>query len=184
MDKATTLEAILFARGEPVSYKEIAKIFDIPEAEARHIVSTLKEELSGRGVTIVQTDTHAEMRTAEGAKEVLDALRKEELGGGVGKAALETLSILLYKGPSTRSQVEYVRGVNAGAAIRTLLMRGLITRIPNPEDQRSFLYKPTTEALAHLGVSDQKELPHYAELTQEIQALEEALEEKDNHERV
>lgn len=184
MERSAMIEAILFARGEPVSFKELAKIFDIPEAEIKHSVTTLQGDLAGRGVTIVKTETHAEMRTAEGAHEILESLRKEELSGGVGKAALETLAILFYKGPSTRSEVEYIRGVNAGAAIRTLLMRGLVERMPNPKDQRSYLYKPTTEALAHLGVSDAKELPQYQELTQELTALEEALEEKDKeHER-
>lgn len=178
------IEAILFARGEPVSYKELAKIFDIPEAEIKHSLTTLQNDLQGRGVTIVKSETHAEMRTASGAQEILESIRKEELSGGVGKAALETLAILLYKGPSTRSEIEHIRGVNAGAAVRTLLMRGLITRIPNPKDQRSYLYKPTTEALAHLGVSEVQDLPQYKELTQELKALEEALEEKEQeHER-
>jgi len=180
MEMSSRIEAVLFARGEPVTIKELGKLFEVPEAEIKRNLTILAEELSSGGLTVLRTDTHVELRTAPGASEILEKMQKEELSGGIGKAGIETLSILFYKGASTRAEIEYIRGVNAGAALRTLLMRGLVSRIVNPKDSRSYLYKPTTEALAHLGVSSREELPNYAELSQELAALEETLKEKDD----
>lgn len=180
MELSAQIEAVLFMRGDAVEIKKLAKLFEVPEAEIKQNLTHLGNDLEKRGITLVRTETHAELRTAPGASEVLEKLQKEELSGGIGKAGIETLSILLYKGPSTRSDIEYIRGVNAGAALRTLLVRGLVTRIVNPEDSRSYLYKPTTEALSHLGVSSKEELPNYEELTKELSALEETLKEKDD----
>lgn len=174
------IEAVLFARGEPVAIKELAKLFEVPEAEIKRNLTILGEEISKRGITLLKTDTHAELRTAAEASDIIEKMQKEDLAGGIGKAGIETLSILFYKGASTRADIEYIRGVNAGAALRTLLMRGLVSRIVNPKDSRSYLYKPTTEALAHLGVGSREELPNYEELSKELAALEETLREKDD----
>lgn len=180
MEISAQIEAILFAQGEQVSIKELAKLFEVPEAEIKRNITILGEELSSRGITLLRTDTHVELRTAPGASAIIEKMHKEELSGGIGKAGIETLSILFYKGASTRADIEYIRGVNAGAALRTLLMRGLVSRITNPKDSRSFVYKPTTEALAHLGIGSREELPNYEELSRELAALEETLREKDD----
>lgn len=180
MELSAKIEAILFARGEQMSLKELAKLFEVPEAEIKRNLTILEEMLKGRGVAIVRTDTHVQLRTAPEASEILEELRKEELAGGIGKAGIETLAILLYKGPSTRSELEYIRGVNVGGILRTLLMRGLVTRAHSDADTRSYVYKPTTEALAHLGVTSKEDMPQYEELTKELAALEETLKEKDD----
>jgi len=180
MEISAQIEAVLFARGEPVAIKELAKLFEVPEAEIKRNTTILGEELSNRGLTLLRTDTDVELRTAKEASEIIEKMQKEELSGGIGKAGIETLSILFYKGASTRADIEYIRGVNAGAALRTLLMRGLVSRITNPKDARSYVYKPTTEALAHLGVGSREELPNYEELSRELAALEETLQEKDD----
>jgi len=183
METSIQIEAVLFARGEQVAIKDLAKLFEIPEAEVKRNLTILAEELTSRGITLLRTDTHAELRTAANASEILKKMQKEELSGTIGKAGIETLSILFYKGPSTRADIEYIRGVNAGAALRTLLMRGLVSRITNPKDSRSYLYKPSTEALAHLGVGSREELPNYTELSKELAALEETLQEKDEEDK-
>ena len=180
MEIPASIEAVLFTRGEPMQIKELAKLFEIPEAEVRRNLSILEHELQDRGISLVRNESVVELRTAKEASETIEKLRKEELAGGIGKAGMETLAILFYKGAATRSAIEYIRGVNAGAALRTLLMRGLVSRKVNPEDSRSYLYQPTTEALAHLGISKKEDLPQYEEFTKELQALEEALEEKDH----
>tara|TARA_B100000508_G_scaffold60333_1_gene47107 strand:- start:148489 stop:149040 length:552 start_codon:yes stop_codon:yes gene_type:complete len=180
MEMSAKIEAVLFAKGEQVAIKELAKLFEVPEAEIKQNLTILADELEKRGITLLRTDSHVELRTAAGASDIIEKMHKEELSGGIGKAGIETLSILFYKGASTRADIEYIRGVNAGAALRTLLMRGLVTRTTNPKDSRSYLYKPTTEALAHLGVGAKEELQNYEELSKELAALEETLREKDD----
>jgi chromosome segregation and condensation protein ScpB len=76
--------------------------------------------------------------------------------------------MILYRGSATRGEIDWVRGVNSGAAIRSLTLRGLIERTEDAGDKRRARYKPTTDALAHLGVGRKEDLPRYSEFTATI----------------
>jgi hypothetical protein len=92
---------------------------------------------------------------------LIEKITKEELSKELSKAALETLAIVLYKGPIARSEIDYIRGVNSTFILRNLLIRGLVEKIDNPNDQRSFLYGTTLATLEYLGISSSSELPKY-----------------------
>jgi segregation and condensation protein B len=106
--------------------------------------------------------------------ELVEKIRREELSRDIGRAGLETLSAILYRGPLTRSEVDFIRGVNSSQILRTLLVRGLIRRVTNPKDERSFLYEPTTELFAQLGISHVADLPDYASVRAHLTELEAA----------
>ena len=91
---------------------------------------------------------------------------------------MEALSAVLYRGPLSRAGIDFIRGVNSSQTLRTLTLRGLLRRIPNPKDERSFLYEPTTELLAELGVSRLQDLPDYAQVRDKLRQLEEAYRQK------
>ena len=78
----------------------------------------------------------------------------------LGRAGLETISIILYKNPVTKNEIDFIRGVNSQFIIRNLLIRGLIERIPNPNG-RGNLYQPTFELLRYMGVEKIENLPDY-----------------------
>lgn len=177
MDTAREIEALLFIKGDAISFKDIGRILDIPEAEAKKATQLLQEQLSDRGVQVTMTEQEAELRTAPEAHRVAEAIQHEELSDTLGKASMETLAIILYKGPVSRAQIEYIRGVSATAALRTLLMRDLIAREQHPTDTRSYVYVPTAALLGHLGISNSKELPSYDEFVKELTALEETFSE-------
>ena len=99
--------------------------------------------------------------------------QEDELGREIGPAGLEVLAVVLYRGDSTRARIDYIRGVNTSSTIRTLLSRGLLERTNNPDDAREYLYRPTTELLAHLGVTDVQALPEYAKIASELASFEE-----------
>jgi segregation and condensation protein B len=86
----------------------------------------------------------------------------------LGKAGLETLAIILYQGPISRADIDYIRGVNSQFIVRNLLIRGLIERVDNPTDARSFLYKTTLDLLSHLGISKIQDLPEYDQVRRDI----------------
>ncbi len=156
------LEAILYWRGEPVKITELAKALGVSKEEVVTAASELESSLAeNRGVRLMQHDDTLALVTAPEASELIEKLRKEELSRDLGKAALETLSIVMYKGPLSRADIEYIRGVNCTSIIRTLLIRGLIEKIQNPKDQRSSLYKVSSDLLMHLGVTTLSELPGY-----------------------
>jgi segregation and condensation protein B len=86
---------------------------------------------------------------------------------GLSKAALEVLSIVAYKGPISRAEIESIRGVNCSFTLRSLMMRGLLERIDNPKDGRGYLYKISFEFMKKLGIESIDKLPDYKELSQD-----------------
>ncbi len=163
-----TLEALLFAAGDALPKKRILAMLSIPEEMLAAAVQELSEELSGTGLALIQTDSELELRTSAEAAPIAEEFRKGELSRDLGKAGLETLAIILYQEGATRSEVDWIRGVNSTAALRSLLLRGLIERQADTEDKRRVRYTPTVEAYAHLGVSGFAELPNVEALRAQL----------------
>ena len=165
------IEAILFYKAEPLSVKRLAQIFNKDETEIKNAIRELKEELKGRGLALVEWEDEITLGTSKEMSTLIKNLMKEELVKDLGKASMETLSIILYQGPISRADIDYIRGVNSSFILRNLLIRGLIDRIENPKDQRSFLYKPTLDLLSHLGLSKITDLPDYEIVRKDIESF-------------
>ncbi|KKT45167.1 MAG: Segregation and condensation protein B [Parcubacteria group bacterium GW2011_GWA2_44_15] len=165
------IEAVLFWKAEPVELSRLGKIFKASDEEIKKALATLEDKLRERGVSIVYKDDEVALRSAPAASGFIETLIKEELTRDLGKAGLETLSIILYQGPVSRRQIDYIRGVNSTFILRNLLVRGLVEKIENPKDQRSFLYRPTFDLLSYLGISQISDLPEYASVRQEIETF-------------
>lgn len=176
------LEAVLFAAGEALSKKRLASIIGVSLTLLDKAIEALRNDLSSRGLALVETDTDVELRTHADASPLVNKLRENELTRDLGKAGLETLALILYRGGATRGEIDWVRGVNSSATVRSLLLRGLIEKTEDAEDRRRPRYKATIDALAHLGVGKPEDLPEYQELTAVLsekkakQEAEEALE--------
>jgi segregation and condensation protein B len=162
------LEAVLFAAGEPLTKARVMKLLDISASELAEAIGVLHKAFDGHGLALMETEDELELRTAADAAGVVKKLRENELTRDLGKASLETLAMILYRGSATRGEIDWVRGVNSGAAIRSLTLRGLIERTEDAGDKRRARYKPTTDALAHLGVGRKEDLPRYSEFTATI----------------
>lgn len=173
------LHALLFASGEPLEKKHIAKLLDIKESEVKLVVKALTDSLRQSGLAVLETEDEVELRTAPDAAPIVTKLRENELARDLGKASLETLATIAYgTGPSsdigtgtTRGEIDWVRGVNSSASLRTLLMRGLIEGREDLKDKRRIRYSLTTEALAHLGLTNATLLPRAEELRAATQAV-------------
>ncbi len=131
----------------------------------------LESALKGRGLTLIQTDEEVMLGTSKEMSPIIEQLTKDELTRDLGKAGLETLSIILYQGPISRADIDYIRGVNSQFILRNLLIRGLVERIDNPKDARSFLYKTTLDLLSHLGISKVTDLPEYENVRKDIESF-------------
>lgn len=166
------IEALLFAEGGPVAKKKLEKQLGCTAEELEAGLAELKARYTSGGLSLVVSDTEATLAVAQSALETVRTAQEAELGSAIGDAGLEVIAILLYKGPSTRAQIDYVRGVNTTSTIRNLLARGLVERAGNPADGREYLYRPTTELLAHLGVTERQELPEYARISSELASFE------------
>lgn len=150
--------------------KKIAHQLGCVPEELAQALGELRARLTG-GIALIETETECVLAIAPGAVESVRAAQESELGKDIGDAGLEVLSIILYRGPSTRAEVDYIRGVNTSSTIRNLLARGLLERTGNPADGREFLYRPTVELLAHLGVDTAQKLPEYARISAELAAF-------------
>ena len=164
---SAAVEALLFASGGPLTKKEIAGFLGLKEQEVRIALDAFGTALKGRGITLVETDGAIELRTAPEAAAVVKKFRESELSRDLGKASLETLAVIAYRAGATRGDIDWIRGVNSTASLRTLLMRGVIEAEEDPSDKRRLRYSLTPEALAHLGLARAEELPRYAELARE-----------------
>ncbi|HEY4488221.1 MAG TPA: SMC-Scp complex subunit ScpB [Candidatus Paceibacterota bacterium] len=171
-DLVTKLEALLFAEGEPVSKKKLTSLLNCSIGEIDAAAEELAHRRKDTALSVLRTDSEVALAIAPIAAKTVEDAFSRELGREIGDAGLEVLAIILYRGPSTRAQIDYIRGVNTSSTIRTLAARGLIERIPNPKDGREYLYKPTADLLAHLGAPDARSLPEYDKITGELAAFE------------
>jgi segregation and condensation protein B len=176
MNRNTLIESVLFWRGEPIDRKALGKILSISDEDVTGELSKLGETLKDRGVRLVEKDGSVSLMTAPEHSATITALTKEELECNIGKAGLQTLTIILYRGPITRSEIDYIRGVNSTFILRNLLIRGLVEKVPDEKDQRRFLYRPTFELLGFLGLEKVSDLPEYNVVQEEIRVFKESQE--------
>jgi segregation and condensation protein B len=171
MHLSAKIEAILFWKAEPVSIKKLAQLLSVDIGSIKSGLVELENILSNRGITLVQTDDEVMLGTSKELSPLIEQLTKDELSRDLGKAGLETLSIVLYQGPISRAEIDYIRGVNSQFILRALLIRGLVERVENPKDARSYLYKTTLDLLSHLGISKAGELPEYDKIRSDIETF-------------
>jgi segregation and condensation protein B len=167
------IEGILFWKGEPVRVKKLSQILSATENDILTALEILKQKLDGRGMILIFKEDEVMLGTAPQMSAVMETLTKEELMKDLGKAGLETISIILYKGPISRAEIDYIRGVQSNFILRNLLVRGLIEKVTKPDDQRSFLYKPSFELLSYLGLSKIEDAPEYAKVKKEFEIINE-----------
>lgn len=171
MKLKNNIESILFVRGEPMSIRQLSKITKESEDAVRIALDELSHDLDGRGIILIEKGDEWQLATHRENRAVVEDFMKGEFTEELTKAALETLAVVAYKGPLTRAEVEYIRGVNSSFTMRNLLMRGLIERKENPKDARSYLYEISFDFLKHFGLQKKEDLPEFAELREKEIAL-------------
>jgi len=175
MNLEQKIEAILFFKGEPVSSARLGEILKVNKEEISQAISNLKNNLSNRGIVLLEKDDEVSLGTAPEHSDMIENLQKEELNKDLSKSSLETLSVILYKNGANRAEVDYIRGVNSSFTLRALSVRGLIERVLDPKDSRRYFYKPTFELLSFMGIKSVEELPNYATVLSTLEANKEQL---------
>lgn len=163
------LEAILFAIGEPISVNEIAKNLNINTTDAKDLLEKLQEKYknSNRGIQLIQIQSKYQLGTKTEYYHYIDGFLIERNKSGLSQAALETVSIIAYKQPVTRIEIEKIRGVKSSSALQTLIDRNLVKeagRLDAPG--KPILYETTADFLKYAGITTIEELPSFEEFVQ------------------
>ena len=158
------IEGLLFYKGEDISVKKLAELLAVTESEIEEALKKLEQNLTGRGLVLVRKEDRVVLGITGELSPLIESIRKEEITKELSKAALETLSIVLYKNGVSRSEVDYIRGVNSSFILRNLLVRGLVEKVVDSKDSRKILYRPTFETLSYMNVTSIEQLPNYEQV--------------------
>jgi segregation and condensation protein B len=167
----TKIEALLFFKAEPVTFKKLIDILDCSREELLESITNLKNNLKNRGIVLIEKDEEIMLGVSSVYSDMIDKIQKEELNRDLSKASLETLSIILYKNGASRQEIDFIRGVNSSFTLRALLVRGLIEKTSSNEDNRRYIYKPTFELLSFMGVPNIESLPGWEDLSKGIEKI-------------
>ena len=167
---AKKIEALLFVSGEGMAISRLASLLKKSEKEIRESLDELEKHLAGEhALALLKDQDRASLVSSKEVSKLVEDFAKEEFDGELTRAALETLTIISYKGPLKRFDIDYIRGVNSSFIIRNLLMRGLIERVRDQKDSRAFLYMVSADFLKFLGVASISELPEYGNFAQKLE---------------
>jgi segregation and condensation protein B len=171
MNLESKIEALLFYKNEPLPIGEIGKLLNESEDQIKIALTQLDQSLKNRGLCLIRTEKLASLATNPDLKDLIDQIAKDEMSKDIGKASLETLAIVLYNGPVSRREVDYIRGVNSTFILRNLTIRGLIEKEENLKDQRVIKYRASISLLAHLGIKTKDELPEFVDFQKKLSDL-------------
>jgi segregation and condensation protein B len=156
-------ESLLFAAGdEGLSLKQIAHVLEVEENQAREIMDSLMDDYntSSRGIMAVELAGTFQLVTKKEFSPYLKKLVESPSAASLSQAALETLAIIAYRQPITRTEIEEIRGVKTERPLHTLSAKALIKEVGRADGTgRAYLYGTTKEFLDYFGLKSIEELP-------------------------
>ena len=161
LNRTHILEAVLFAAGDPITISKLAEIMESPEWEVQESMTQLEHELSGRGsgIFLRRSAGGYQLVTHPNAFPWVKKL-SEHVQPTLSSSAMETLSIIAYKQPITKQEVEHIRGVRAERSIARLLELELVCEVGRKQVVgRPILYGTTDLFLRAFGLDSIDELP-------------------------
>lgn len=162
------IESLLFISAKPMAASQLA---DLLKADKKEIIKNADELLSDykireAGVRIIKDGGKYQMVSAPENAAVIQQLIKDETTGELSRPSLEALTIIAYRGPVSKIDLDRIRGVNCALILRNLLLRGLIEGKFDKKKNETY-YKATFDFIRFIGLNDIKELPDYERLHQD-----------------
>ena len=170
---ARVIEAVLFVSGDGVDRDEFKRIYDMSDKELNKCLDILREKYSGdSGIHLIQYKNKMQLCSnpdlAENVAEILNPIRERSLT----KAALETVAIIAYKQPITRTEIEQIRGVNCDYAVQLLQNNNLIEVVGRKDAVgKPLLFGTTDNFLKRFELNSLEDLPNYKELLDRIRVI-------------
>ncbi|HEX6917261.1 MAG TPA: SMC-Scp complex subunit ScpB [Phycicoccus sp.] len=172
------LEAVLMVVDEPVGVMALASALEQPVADVEAALAELEEGYTAqnRGFTLREVGGGGRMYSRHEYAPVVERFVLDGQQARLTQASLETLAVIAYRQPVSRSRVAAVRGVNVDGVIRTLTTRGLIEEVGHDPESTATLYGTTSYFLERLGLGSLDELPALAPYLPEVDLLDEIAE--------
>lgn len=156
----TIIESLLFVAAEPVTVSQLAGTVECSTAQVEAALQALKEQCQHRGIRLQQHGQKLQLVTAPEATPYVEHFLGLSTPARLSTPALETLTIIAYRQPITRPEIEAIRGVNSDGVLRTLLSKGLIEEVGRLDTVgHPSLFGTTFEFLRYFGLEDIKDLP-------------------------
>jgi segregation and condensation protein B len=166
MSVKSEIESLLFVSSRPLSARRLAEVTGHDKKEVQSALEELIKEYDARpesGLAILRNGDEVQFATAPAHADLVKDFLKDETFGELTRPALETLTIVAYRGPLTKAELEQIRGVNCSLILRNLLIRGLVETIDGsaPGVQN---FRVTFDFVRYLGIREVAELPEYETL--------------------
>ncbi|MCW2620840.1 MAG: segregation and condensation protein [Frankiales bacterium] len=170
-DLAAVLEAVLLVTDQPVPALVLAQVSDQPTERVLQVLCDLAEGYreQGRGVELREVAGGWRLYTRPDCAAYVERFVLDGQQARLTQAALETLAVIAYRQPVTRSRVGAVRGVNVDGVVRTLVARGLVAEAGTDAETGALLYATTPLLLEKLGLNSLAELPSLAPLLPDLE---------------
>lgn len=170
------IEAVLLVADEPVDPPTLARALDRPTAAVTAALVALQAEYAAdrRGFELREVAGGWRLYTRAEHAEAVERFILDGHQARLTQAALETLAVVAYRQPVSRSRISAIRGVNVDGVMRTLVNRGLVHEAGTDPEGTATLYQTTTYFLERLGIAGLHELPEVADFLPEIGTVEDA----------
>ena len=170
---SAALEAILFVVEAPVTVTALATAVQQPTGAVKQALRALRTSYDERGAGIELRDVADGVRIYTRAEHAgaVEQFLHEGQRSRLTQAALETLAVIAYRQPVTRSRISAIRGVNVDGVVRTLLARGLIVEVGTDPETGGGLFRTTDLFLEKMGLTSLDELPSLAPLLPDVDGL-------------
>lgn len=162
MELKYLLESLFFVSSKPLTIKELAVFLKKDLSEVESAVNELISEYNenNRGIRIIESGKKYQMASCSDNAKLIQEFLKTEISGELTPASLETLTIIAYRGPIKKSEIEKIRGINCSLILRNLLIRGLVEEKTSSDEEENE-YSVSLEFIKFLGVNSLKDLPDY-----------------------
>jgi segregation and condensation protein B len=157
---AMIIEGLLFISPEPVTVAHLAAVTEIGLAQVEAALQQLKESCQPRGIRLQRQGKKVQLVSAPEVTDYIERFLGLTASAKLSTPALETLTIIAYRQPITRPEIESIRGVNSDGVLRTLLSKGLVEEVGRLDTVgHPSLFGTTFEFLRYFGLEDLQNLP-------------------------
>jgi len=184
MSLKSQLESLLFVAIKPLAVKELATLTNTKTKEVEEALTALETEYkeADRGLSLIKNNNQYQLTSAPDNAALIQEFLKDETSGELSQPSLEALTIIAYRGPIGKLELEKIRGVNCSLIIRNLLLRGLIEEKFDKVKDENY-YNVTHDFIRFLGLNSVDDLPEYKKLRADekvIETIETILETQEN----